>query len=855
MRRSRLWLAAAVLCAGNYASDAFLYAAEPVQQRVLELHRTPEGRDYAAIGLRLPQSHVQAPAQLAILVDTSASQQGEFREQSLNVLRETLSQIGEETTVAVWAIDVAQVALTDGFVTMTAEQADEILSKLADRIPAGSTDLAGAIDNTLETIDASQSARIVYLGDGYSAARLISTEEMTGLVNTLAERQTPMISYALGAQKDLEVLGVLALRSGGIVVTDHGDQTSEEVAKTLHGAVNSSVWYPSELSVSGDVSVLPNTPLPVRSDRDTIYLGKVADEASRFTVSLSDGQNQLDADSSVAELAQGHAALRALWLRAEQNEGLSIPTAGVAVLDEVKSQYEAQVARMLQAANDAVNKGQFEESQEISRALLQLDPRNKAAAKILNVQHVALLQQAVPSNDDQAPQGAVGVPTEDNEEAPATVPEGTMTIDEALQNRPGATATAPPQRRSIEDDLIGDYRARQKAAGEKLALQVERAIQEARSIVTVDPEAAISIMKNMQGNIRIAQDIDPELLQNLDRRVVNVTQQLRAQREQIRNQRIRIEQDLAEQEARRRVIEAMQLEEERLEQLIDQVRALLDDGFHGDPSAYPEAEAVAEAAVSLVPFSGAANSARFTAEAAGQLEDARYLRLLRADRFLETLTQVEFSHVPFPDEPPIRWPSAPVWKALTERRAIWKSVDLRDDSPAERRIRAALEEETELTFVDTPLSDALNIIGELHNITILLDVVTLDDEGISSDEPVNIFISGIKLKSALKLMLEQTPTPVELTWIIEDEVMKITTLLKAEEVNEFRVYPVTDLVIPPQPLQGGGGGLGGFGGQQGGGQFGGGGGQFGGGGGQFGGGGGGFFSIPPAALNDAKKNQ
>ncbi|MCG6156638.1 hypothetical protein [Rubinisphaera margarita] len=855
MRRSRLWLAAAVLCAGNYASDAFLFAGEPVQQRVLELHRTPEGRDYAAIGLRLPENHIQTPAQLAILVDTSASQQGAFREQSLNVLREMLSQIGEETAVAVWAVDVAQVALTDGFVTLTAEKTDEILAKLADRIPAGSTDLAGAIENSLDSIDTAQSARIVYLGDGYSAARLISSDEMTELVDTLADRQTPMISYALGAQKDLEVLGVLALRSGGIVVTDNGSQSAEEIAATIQGSVNSAVWYPSELSVTGDVSVLPNAPLPVRADRDTIYLGKVADEATSFTVSLSDGNNQLDAESAVANLEQGHAALRALWLRAEENNGLSIPTAGVAVLDEVKSQYEVQVARMLQAANTAANKGQFEESQKISRALLQLDPRNKAAARILNVQHVALLQQAVPSGDDQAPQGAVGVPTENTEEAPATVPDGTMTIDQALQNRPGATQTAPPQR-TIEDDLIGDYRARQKAAGEKLALQVERAIEEARSIVQVDPEAAISIMKNIQGNIRIAQDIDPELLQNLDRRVVSVAQQLRAQREQIRNRRIRIEQDLAEQEARRRVIESMQLEEERLEQLIDQVRALLDDGFHGDPSAYPEAEAVAEAAVQLVPFSGAANSARFTAEAAGQLEDARYLRLLRADRFLETLTQVEFSHVPFPDEPPIRWPSAPVWKALTERRSIWKSVDLRDDSPAERRIRAALEEETELTFVDTPLADALNIIGELHNITILLDVVTLDDEGISSDEPVNIFISGIKLKSALKLMLEQTPTPVELTWIIEDEVMKITTLLKAEEVNEFRVYPVTDLVIPPQPLQGGGGGLGGgVGGGQMGGQGGGlgGGGLGGGGGGQFGGGG--FFSIPPAALYDAKKNQ
>jgi hypothetical protein len=90
---------------------------------------------------------------------------------------------------------------------------------------------------------------------------------------------------------------------------------------------------------------------------------------------------------------------------------------------------------------------------------------------------------------------------------------------------------------------------------------------------------------------------------------------------------------------------------------------------------------------------------------------------------------------------------------------------------------------------------------------------------------------------------------VQLTYVIEDEVMKITTSAKAGEKLQTRVYPVGDLVIPIiTPRVGGlGGGIGGGGaaGGIGGGGFGGGGlggGGFGGGGGGFGGGSG-FFNV------------
>jgi hypothetical protein len=289
--------------------------------------------------------------------------------------------------------------------------------------------------------------------------------------------------------------------------------------------------------------------------------------------------------------------------------------------------------------------------------------------------------------------------------------------------------------------------------------------------------------------------------------------------------------------------------------LVDRVRALMVQAFQGDAAAFEEAEAVSRMIASMQPDSSIGAATVFTTEAAGQLDKINRLRSLRSDRFLETLYQVELSHVPFPDEPPVRYPPAEVWQQLTELRRKWKSVDLHRHSPNEERIYEALNTTTSLEFPGNPLQDVVDYIAEIHNIPILLDEQSLSEAGISPDEEISLVISGITLRSALRLMLENV-AGVPLDYVIEDEVMKITTLEIAEGRLQTRVYPVGDLVIPPMPLGGGSGGAGfggggvlgqGFGGGQGQQNLGGGGGG-GGGGGQ----GGGFFSVPdPEATKKA----
>ena len=414
-----------------------------------------------------------------------------------------------------------------------------------------------------------------------------------------------------------------------------------------------------------------------------------------------------------------------------------------------------------------------------------------------------------------------------------------------------ATADLVPDGRS---SLIDDVRARQGITAQVLEQRVAGLIRDTRAVRATDPEVAVNELKDLLTVVAASTDVPPEVRRGLERRLRSELTAATGLLEKARQDLIVRQIAASEAEAQEALLDVMRTEEEELENLIDQVRAAINDGIHGESEAYERAEFVARRAVSLRPGNGPATAALFTSEAAGQLDKAFRIRSLRNDRFLETLYQVELSHVPFPDEPPVRFPNPAVWEALSRSRIQrYSSVSLESNSPAERAVNAALEQPAVVAdYFEQPLRDVLDELASRHDITIVPDKAALEADGISLEDSLVTIpkLEGIKLRSILKLILE----PAELTYIIENEVLTITTLTKAEDELFIRVYPVADLVITIPNATGGGGGLGGGGLGGGGGGLGGGGGGLGGGGqggGGFGGGGG-AFSVPPEDVGKKK---
>ena len=124
-------------------------------------------------------------------------------------------------------------------------------------------------------------------------------------------------------------------------------------------------------------------------------------------------------------------------------------------------------------------------------------------------------------------------------------------------------------------------------------------------------------------------------------------------------------------------------------------------------------------------------------------------------------------------------------------------------SAAEKKIEAALKSPTQLEFVETPFDDVVDYLKDLHQIEIQVDRKALDDVGLDpSTLPISKNLKGISLRSALKLTLRDH----ELTYLIQDEVLLITTPKDAASRLTTKVYRVDDLVDSektpgPQPAR------------------------------------------------------
>ena len=181
------------------------------------------------------------PHQLAVIFDTSASQTGAYREKALAVLESLLSDLAMEDRVALLAVDVTAVPLTTGFVPPTSDGMQRAIRQLRERVPLGATDMHAALDTAADLQAANDAAghvrRVAYIGDGMSPVQLITSARMRQLAERFVKLQTPVISYAIGPQVDLQLLGAAAKHTGGMLLQAADEPTGRRNDRELAEAV------------------------------------------------------------------------------------------------------------------------------------------------------------------------------------------------------------------------------------------------------------------------------------------------------------------------------------------------------------------------------------------------------------------------------------------------------------------------------------------------------------------------------------------------------------------------------------------------------------------------------------------
>ncbi|HEX3725099.1 MAG TPA: hypothetical protein VHV08_02605, partial [Pirellulales bacterium] len=227
--------------------------------------------------------------------------------------------------------------------------------------------------------------------------------------------------------------------------------------------------------------------------------------------------------------------------------------------------------------------------------------------------------------------------------------------------------------------------------------------------------------------------------------------------------------------------------DDKLAKLVDEFNQLMDE------QRFAEAEVLAKRARELDPENPVVKQLIWQNRYLSRTQRNQNLIDEKEKQAWETFDSVEQSAIPFDDREPYRMPDAKKWEDLTKSRAKRLAESRSRRGERELEMERKLKTPVSLKFRNRPLSEVLENLAKLAAVNLYLDPKGLGEEGVTSDSPVTIDLTqDISLKSALNLILE----PLHLSYVIKDEVLKITS----EQLRDGDIYPVTynvaDLVIP-----------------------------------------------------------
>lgn len=126
------------------------------------------------------------------------------------------------------------------------------------------------------------------------------------------------------------------------------------------------------------------------------------------------------------------------------------------------------------------------------------------------------------------------------------------------------------------------------------------------------------------------------------------------------------------------------------------------------------------------------------------------------------------------------------------QRRKTESIQWQSKDPVERMIERKLDTPQSFHWKDQALSQIMEDIRTIMGINVVPDVQALKEQNINLDMPMSLTVENVKLKSALNILLSNA----KLTYVIKDQVLKITTEAHAKGKLKQIVHPVADLIVP-----------------------------------------------------------
>jgi general secretion pathway protein D len=326
----------------------------------------------------------------------------------------------------------------------------------------------------------------------------------------------------------------------------------------------------------------------------------------------------------------------------------------------------------------------------------------------------------------------------------------------------------------------------EQALARQISAEVGKRQSEARRLLEEDPQEALATLQGAQKLVNESKLSAENRRELLSRIQITLTKT----EKYIADHRAEIELD----QANEAVLDEVERQREvkvkvqgKTAELVDQFNQLKDE------HRYAEAEVVARRLIELSPDDPTAQQVYEMAKFIRREYMNREIADLKERSNYDAWHEVDRSSIsPVGDGRELVFGDAKDWEEMVKNRKGSRDRTQRR-TERELEIERRLKTPVMLRYQDTPLTQVIDGLSQLTGVNIHLDPRGMSQEGVHSDTPVTVNLTKeISLKSALNLILE----PLHLTYVVTDEVLKITS----EQLRDGEIYPeiyqVADLVIP-----------------------------------------------------------
>ncbi|HKD36365.1 MAG TPA: hypothetical protein VKB78_06175, partial [Pirellulales bacterium] len=352
-----------------------------------------------------------------------------------------------------------------------------------------------------------------------------------------------------------------------------------------------------------------------------------------------------------------------------------------------------------------------------------------------------------------------------------------------LQDHLQMMSVQPP--RSGADNPLSAAASRQQVLIRQMSADVSRLQDTSQKMLQNEPKKSLEVLQKARTMVETSAELEPQAKQQLLRRVdesIHQTQQF------IQANLAQIEAD----EHNRAVRDEVENHRKTKIEISEKLAGMVDDynKLIGERR-YAEAEVVAKRAAEMDPENPVVTQMVVVSKALRRQAVDNSIRDDKENAVVEAFQDVDRASIPFHGEP-YQMPDKPTWERLTRTRKQLEA-DSQHRSPGDLEIEQKLSTPVSMKFHQAPLGDVLNYLQKVTQVNMYIDPQGLQAEGVTTDQQVSIDLSrDIQLKSALALILE----PLHLSYVIKDEVLKITSEDKRHGQVYTKSYPVADLVIP-----------------------------------------------------------